>query len=38
MISAEKHALVKIDKILRADFERKSKKLCNSTKKRGLDL
>ena len=38
MISAKKHALVKIDKILRANFGRKKKKLCNSTKKRGKCL
>lgn len=38
MISTKKHALVKIDKILRNGFERKLKKLCNLTKKRGLNL
>lgn len=32
------HALVKIDKILRTNFERKIKKLCNSTKKQGMSL
>lgn len=38
MISTKKHALVKIDKILRTDFERKTTKLCDLTKKQGKDL